>query len=169
MFTKSYTLLENSTTEFSLDFAKSDQKWQKRKSNDYYPVWLCWLLMILVHLALFALSSSVIYYSNLYLNESCSQSPDDYIESGSSNYSDSLRFLEERREEILNTTKENSKTFNDHDTYTTSKYYGQTETSLPLKRIDTIYGILKILLSISSFFNVISSSYISLRVLFVYC
>ena len=169
LFTKNYTILEVSPTEKSLGLAKSDQKRQNRKSNNYYQVWLCWLLVILVHLALFALSCSVIYYSILYLNEKCAKSPDDYIENGSTNNSDSLRILEERREETLNPTKDNSQTFYDHDTNTTSKYYDPTETPLPIKCIDTIYGILKGLLSISSFFIVVISSYISLRLLLVYC
>ncbi|XP_063725757.1 uncharacterized protein LOC134853688 [Symsagittifera roscoffensis] len=169
LFTKNYTILEVSPTEKSLGLAKSDQKRQNRKLNNYYQVWLCWLLVILVHLALLALSCSVIYYSISYLNEKCAKSPDDYIENDSTNNNVSLRILEERREEILNTTKDNSQTFYDHDTNTTSKYYDPTETPLPIKCIDTFYGILKGLLSISSFFIVVISSYISLRLLLVYC
>ena len=76
LFTKIYTFLENSTDKISLGLAKSDQKRQNRKSNNYYQVWLCWLLVILYRLALFPLSCYMIYYSVWYWKEKISESPD---------------------------------------------------------------------------------------------
>ena len=85
IFTKIYTFLENSTDKVSSRLAKSDQKRQNRKSTLHYNrVRLCRLCMVLCRLALLPMSCYFIYCSILYWNEKISESPDDYIESGSS-------------------------------------------------------------------------------------